>query len=208
MRVSSRNWLPQCRLPKVDSKLKSARAPFDPVVKIGLSVLIGGIALIAGGMFLSRPDRTIPPFSIGAQENTVVAVHVPAWTSDPEIESLIRRFRKVGVTRRDFRSLKVRPTTPDDPNTLYGEVILYIFSDSTWTERDVLHQYLAKHSGEKEEAFRRAFERSARGGFIYARGKTKGWLGPIPGQSTPQKSPTTQILFDDAAPSLMLSGEW
>ena len=197
MRVSSRNWLPQCRLPKVDSKLKPARTPFDPVVKIGLSVLIGGITLIAGGMFLSRPDRTIPPFSIGAQENTVVAMHVPAWTSDPEIESLIRRFRKVGVTRRDFRSLKVRPTTPDDPNTLYREVILYIFSDPTWTERDVLHRYLAKHTGEKEEAFRRAFERSARGGFIYGRGKTKGWLGPIPGPSTPPKSPTTQILFDD-----------
>lgn len=187
------------RLPKVDSKLKSARTPFDPVVKIGLSVLIGGIALIAGGMFLSRPDRTIPPFSIGAQENTVVAVHVPAWTSDPEIESLIRRFWKVGVTRRDFRSLKVRPTTPDDPNTLYREVILYIFSDPTWTQRDMLHRYLAKHTGEKEEAFRRAFERSARGGFIYGRGKTKGWLGPIPDQSTSDKSPTTQILFDDSA---------
>ncbi len=183
----------------MDSKITPARTPFDPVVKIGLSVLIGGIALIAGGMFLSRPDRTIPPFSIGAQENAVVTVHVPAWTSDPEIESLIRRFRKVGVTRRDFRSLKVRPTTPDDPNTLYGEVILYIFSDPAWTERDVLHRYLAKHPGEREETFRRAFERSARGGFLYGRGKTKGWLGPVPDRSPPGKSPTIHVLFDDFA---------
>ena len=183
----------------MDSKIKPARTPFDPVVKIGLSVLIGGIALIAGGMFLSSPDRTIPPFSIGAQENAVVAVHVPAWTSDPEIESLIRRFRKVGVTRRDFRSLKVRPTTPDDPNTLYGEVILYIFSDPAWTERDVLHRYLAKHTGEREETFRRTFEQSARGGFLYGRGKIKGWLGPIPERSPPKTSPTIHVLFDDVA---------
>ena len=70
------------------------KKPFDPVVRIGLTVLLGGFTLIAGGMFLSRPDRTIPPFSIGSQEGTVVAVHVPAWTSDPDIETLIRRFRK------------------------------------------------------------------------------------------------------------------
>lgn len=152
-------------------------------------------------MFLSRPDRTIPPFSIGAQENTVVAVHVPAWTSDPEIESLIRRFRKVGLTRHDFRSLKVRPTTPDDPSTIYQEVVLYIFSDPNWTEPATLHRYLAKHAGEEEAAFRRAFKRSARGGFIYGHGKTKGWLGPIPEPSNPGPSPTIQILFDDAVPS-------
>ena len=185
------------------------KKPFDPVVKIGLTVLLGGLTLIAGGMFLSRPDRTIPPFSIGGQEGTVVAVHVPAWTSDPDIETLIRRFRKVGVTNHDFRSMKVRPTTPDDPATLYREVVLYVFSDPQWTEPETLHRYLAarvpaetgQQVSAEEGAFRREFERSARGGFIYSRGNTKGWLGPIPEPSIPEQRRNVQILFDDLATS-------
>ncbi len=185
------------------------KKPFDPVVRIGLAVLLGGFTLIAGGMFLSRPDRTIPPFSIGSQEGAVVAVHVPSWTSDPEIETLIRRFRKIGVTNHDFRSLKVRPTTPDDPTTLYREVVLYVFSDPRWTEPDTLRRYLAARLLEttgnrldaEEEAFCQEFERSARGGFIYSQGNTKGWLGPIPDPSIPEKRQNIQILFDDLAPS-------
>ena len=181
------------------------KKPFDPVVKIGLTVLLGGLTLIAGGMFLSRPDRTIPPFSIGGQQGAVVAVHVPAWTSDPDIGTLIRRFRKVGVTNRDFRSMKVRPTTPDDPATLYREVVLYVFSDPQWTEPETLRRYLAtrdpaaagQQAGVEESAFRREFQRSARGGFIYSQGRTKGWLGPIPDPSTPEQRQNIQILFDD-----------
>ena len=181
------------------------KKPFDPIVRIGLTVLLGGFALIAGGMFLSRPDRTIPPFSIGGQEGVVVAVHVPSWTSDPEIETLIRRFRKIGVTNHDFRSLKVRPTTPDDPTTLYREVVLYVFSDPRWTKPETLHRYLATRvpaeAGNRldveKEAFRREFERAARGGFIYSQGNTKGWLGPIPEPSIPEKRQNMQILFDD-----------
>ena len=185
------------------------KKPFDPVVRIGLTVLLGGFTLIAGGMFLSRPDRTIPPFSIGGQEGTVVAVHVPAWTSDPDIETLIRRFRKVGVTHHDFRSMKVRPTTPDDPATLYREVVLYVFSDPQWTEPATLRRYLAARvlaaTGNRldaeKEAFRRELERSARGGFIYRQGDTKGWLGPIPDPSLPEQRRNIQILFDDLVPS-------
>ncbi len=181
------------------------KKPFDPVVRIGLTVLLGGFTLIAGGMFLSRPDRTIPPFSIGSQEGTVVAVHVPAWTSDPDIETLLRRFRTIGETHHDFRSMKVRPTTPDDPDTLYREVILYVFSDPRWTEPDTLHRYLATRApaatrnqlDAEEEAFRREFERSARGGFIYTQGNIKGWLGPIPDPSIPEQRQNIQILFDD-----------
>ena len=172
-------------------------------------MLLGGFTLIAGGMFLSRPDRTIPPFSIGSQEGTVVVVHVPAWTSDPDIETLIRRFRKVGVTNHDFRSMKVRPTTPDDPATLYREVVLYVFSDPQWTEPETLHRYLAtrvpaetgQQVSAEEGAFRREFERSARGGFIYSRDNTKGWLGRIPDPSIPEQRQNIQILFDDLAPS-------
>lgn len=185
------------------------KKPFDPVVKIGLTVLLGGLTLIAGGMFLSRPDRTIPPFSIGGQEGTVVAVHVPAWTSDPDIETLIRRFRKVGVTNHDFRSMKVRPTTPDDPATLYREVVLYVFSDPQWTEPETLRRYLATRvsvdAGQQlsvdEAAFHREFQRSARGGFIYSQGNTKGWLGPIPKPSISEEHQNIQILFDDLVPT-------
>ena len=177
------------------------KKPFDPIVRIGLTVLLGGFTLIAGGMFLSRPDRTIPPFSIGGQEGTVVAVHVPSWTSDPEIETLIRRFRKIGRTNHDFRSLKVRPTTPDDPDTLYREVVLYVFSDPRWTEPATLNRYLATRVPAEESAFRRQFERAARGGFIYSQGNTKGWLGPIPEPSIPEKRQNIQILFNDLVPS-------
>jgi len=185
------------------------KKPFDPVVKIGLTVLLGGLTLIGGGMFLSRPDRTIPPFSIGSQEGTVVAVHVPAWTSDPEIKTLIHRFRKVGRTDHDFRSMKVRPTTPDDPATLYREVVLYVFSDPQWTQPETLHRYLATRAtaeagqqvGVEEAAFRREFQRSARAGFIYSQGRTKGWLGPIPDPSLPEQRQNIQILFDDLIPS-------
>jgi len=181
------------------------KKPFDPVVRIGLTVLLGGFTLIAGGMFLSRPDRTIPPFSIGGQEGTVVAVHVPAWTSDPDIETLIRRFRKVGLTDHDFRSMKVHPTTPDDPATLYREVVLYVFSDPQWTQPETLRRYLAARGlaatwnrlDAEEETFRQEFERSVRGGFIYSQGDTKGWLGPIPDPSIPEQRQNIQILFDD-----------
>lgn len=181
------------------------KKPFDPVVRIGLAVLLGGFTLIAGGMFLSRPDRTIPPFSIGGQEGTVVAVHVPAWTSDPDIETLIRRFRKVGATQHDFRSMKVRPTTPDDPATLYREVVLYVFSDPQWTEPETLRRYLAARvlaaTGNRldaeDEAFRQEFQRSARGVFIYSQGNTKGWLGPIPDPALSEQRQNAQTLFDD-----------
>ena len=155
--------------------------------------------LIGGGMFLSRPDRTIPPYSIGSQEGVVVAVHVPASTSDPAIETLIHRFRDVGVAARDFRSMKVRPTTSGDPNTLYRDVILYIFSDPVWTQPDMLHRYLAGHDGKEEEAFRRAWQDAARGGFLYTQGHTKGWIGPIPDQGRPRRHRAIRTLFDDGA---------
>lgn len=84
----------------------------DVLVKLALGVLCTSFALIWSGMFLSRPDRSIPPYSIGSQEGTAVAIHVPGWTSDPEIETLIERFRKVGRETHDFGKMKVRPTTP------------------------------------------------------------------------------------------------
>ena len=88
------------------------KRPLDTVVKMALGVLFGSFALIWGGMFLSRPDRSIPPYSIGSQERTLVAVHVPSWTSDTEIQTLIERFRKVGGESRNFGSHENSPYHP------------------------------------------------------------------------------------------------
>ena len=126
-----------------------------------------------------------------------MAIHVPAWTSDPELKTLIHRFRDVGLATHDFRAMKIRPTTPEDPKKLYQEVTIYIFSDPSWTHPDTLHRYLVKNEGKEEETFHREFEKSARGGFIYIQGKTKGWLGPIPDQSKPEKEQNIQVLFED-----------
>ena len=160
-------------------------------------MLLGGFMLIFGGMYLSRPDRSIPPYSNGWQEGTVVAVHVPAWTSDPEIETLIRRLREVVLATNDLRAMKIRPTNPEDPNDYYREVHIYIFSDPDWTHPDTLHRYLAKKEGQEEETFRQNYEKAARGGFIHLQGKTKGWLGPIPDKSKLEKEQHIQVLFDE-----------
>ncbi len=176
--------------------MKPEKKPLDPVVKIGLSVLLGGFLLIGGGMFLSRPDRTIPPFSIGSQQGTTVAIHVPAWTSDPEIETLIRRFRKVGLESHDFRAMKIQPTTPNHPNGLYQEVTLYIFSNAGWTEPDTLDRYLRSIETLDEEPFAKEFKSLARGGFVYREGYTAGWLGPIPSNKENLNEKNIQVLFN------------
>lgn len=173
--------------------MKPTKKPFDPVVKLGLGVLIGSFLLIFVGMYLSRPDRSIPPYSIGSQEGTVVAVHVPAWTSDPEIETLIRRFRKVGRETRDFGSLKIRPTTPHDPSNLYQRMTMYIFSDHNWTKPEMLHRYLTPDSDGSEDVFKRDFELTARGGYRLDQSEEMGWLGPIDPHGTTSSS--TYVLF-------------
>ncbi len=101
------------------------------------------------------------------------------------------------MATHDLRSMKIRPTTPEDPKNLYQEVTIYIFSDHSWTHPDTLHRYLVKNEGKEEGAFRREFEQSARGGFIYIQGKTKGWLGPIPDKAKPEKKQNIQVLFNE-----------
>ena len=49
----------------------------DTVVKMALGVLVMSFTLIWGGMYLSRPDRSIPPYSVGSQVGHIVATHVP-----------------------------------------------------------------------------------------------------------------------------------
>ena len=185
------------KLLNADSLVKPTKKPLDPVVKIGITVLVGGFILIGGGMYISRPDRSIPPFSIGSQQATTVLIHVPAWTSDPEIESLIRRFRKLGKESHDFRAMKIKPTTPNDPNGFYQEVMLYIFSDPGWTEPDKLERYLRSREAPEGMGFARDFIAAARGGFVYREGSMAGWLGPIPETKEKLEEQNIQVLFDE-----------
>ena len=151
------------------------KRPLDTVVKMALGVLFGSFALIWGGMFLSRPDRSIPPYSIGSQERTLVAVHVPSWTSDTEIQTLIERFRKVGGESRNFGAMKIHPTTPDDPLGRYQHIAIYIFTEEGWTEPEVLHKYV---TGEDLKV-REGFEGSLRGFYRLDGPEEEGRLGPI-----------------------------
>jgi hypothetical protein len=137
----------------------------DTVVKLGLGVFVASFALIWGGMFLTRPDRTIPPYSIGSQEGAAVAIHVPSWTSDTEIETLIHRFRKVAREGREFGRMKIQPTTKDDPAGRYRRITIYVFANDHWTEPEMLHRYLAAETSRDpaEQAFRAEFEKTVRG---------------------------------------------
>ncbi|THJ21184.1 MAG: hypothetical protein CAF45_013030 [Nitrospira sp. CG24E] len=161
----------------------------DMVVKLGLGVLVGCFALIWGGMFLTRPDRSIPPYSVGAQEETVVAIHVPDDTSDEDIEKLIERFRIVGHEGRKFEPMKINPTTPDHPGDHYRRMTIYIFSDNTWTEPVTLHKYL---TGED----RGGFQRSLRGLYQLTESEEEGRIGPLPdGSETTAMQADVRQLF-------------
>ena len=82
--------------PLPGSKLKTKK-PLDTVVKLALGVLIGSFTLIWGGMYLSRPDRSIPPYTIGSQVESHRRDACAFWdTTDRGIETLVERFRKVG----------------------------------------------------------------------------------------------------------------
>ena len=151
------------------------KKPLDTVVKLALMVFFGSFALIWGGMYLSRPDRSIPPYSIGSQEGTAVSIHVPGWTSDTEIETLIERFRKVGRETRNFGPMKIRPTTPDDPEGRYRRITIYIFTHDAWAEAPILHKYL---TGEDKDV-RDGFKRALRGFYQLTESEEEGRIGPL-----------------------------
>ena len=153
----------------------SEKKPLDTVVKLALAVFFGSFALIWSGMYLSRPDRSIPPYSIGSQEGTAVAVHVPAWTSDTEIETLIERFRKVGHETRNFGPMKIRPTTPEDPSGHYRRITIFIFTHDAWAEGPILHKYL---TGEDKDV-RDGFKRALRGFYQLTESEEEGRIGPL-----------------------------
>ncbi len=163
----------------------------DHVVRFGLGVFITSFALIFGGMFLTRPDRSIPPYTIGAQEGSYVAVNVPSGTSDGEIETLIRRFRKIARATRDFGPLKIHPTTPGSPQGKYGVVTIYIFAEHKWTEPDVLHEYLAGGDSDLRGNFRKA----VRGTYRLDSEGEEGRIGPLVKKDSAATAAYSRVLF-------------
>lgn len=153
----------------------------DTVVKLALGVFVGSFMLIWGGMYLSRPDRTIPPYSIGSQEGTAVAVHVPPWTKDEEMAALIQRFRRVAHEQRNFGRMKIQPTTPTHPTRRYDEITLYVFTHDTWAEPHMLHRYLAAvgSTAPEERDFRKSFENAMRGYYRLKGEEEEGRIGPL-----------------------------
>src|SRR4026207_328546 len=70
---------------------KKPKKPLDMVVKLALGVVVMSFTLIWGGMYLTRPDRSIPPYSIGSQVGHIVAAQVPHDTAVLSVETLLKR---------------------------------------------------------------------------------------------------------------------
>jgi hypothetical protein len=160
----------------------------DMVVKLALGVLVMSFTLIWGGMYLSRPDRSIPPYSVGSQVGHIVAMHVPHDTTDQGVETLVKRFRKVGRQTHHFAKMKVQPTTPGDPGGWYRKIVVYVFDDYGWAEPEMLNKYLA---GDAEVV--KKYEKAMRGYYRLQDQEEEGGLGPMP--KTQEASDATSILF-------------
>ncbi len=173
----------------------------DTVVKLGLFVFVGSFVLIWGGMYLTRPDRSIPPYSVGSQEGTAVAVHVPSWASDTEIETLLYRFQKIGREGRDFGSMKIQPTTPGHQAGRYQRVTIYVFANDHWAEAEMLRRYLTAETSRDpaEQAFRAEFEKTVRGFYRLDKSVEEGRLGRIyqllDGKDTAATAAYSRLLF-------------
>lgn len=150
-------------------------------------------------MFLSRPDRSIPPYSIGAQQGTIVAVHVPPWTSDPEIQALLYRFRSVGKETGNFGTMKIQPTTPNHPRGRYQEITVYVFANHEWASPEVLSRYLALPDppGPEDRQFQKEFESEVRGGFVLTETQIQGWLGPLGWEQAVMPEFAHHVLFEE-----------
>lgn len=162
--------------------------PLDVVVKFALSVFVGSFALIWGGMYLSRPDRSIPPYTVGAQSSYLVATDVPSGTQDDQVEKLVKRFRKIGHQTRDFGPMKIYPTTPGDPKSRYRHIVIYVFDDHRRTDPEVLAKYLAGDATVVHD-----YERSMRGYYRLQDQDEEGGIGPI--LKNGQVTSDTRILF-------------
>lgn len=169
-------------------KPKKPKKPLDMVVKLALGVLVMSFTLIWGGMYLSRPDRSIPPYSVGSQAGHIVATHVPRDTTDQGVETLVKRFRKVGRQTHHFAAMKIQPTTPGDPGGWYRKIVIYVFDDYGWTEPEMLKRYL-----DRDASVVKKFEQSMRGYYRLQDQEEEGGLGPIPKGN--EISDATRVLF-------------
>ena len=172
-------------MPPSDPKTKQS---LDIVVKFALGVFVGSFALVWGGMYLSRPDRSIPPYTVGAQSGFLVVTDVPRGTTDEEVESLVKRFRKVGHHTHDFAQMKIHPTTPGDPGGPYKQIMIYVFDYHGWTDPEVLVKYLAG-----DGAVVKDYERAMGGYYRLLDQEEDGGLGPMPQEG--HISSETRVLF-------------
>jgi hypothetical protein len=161
----------------------------DTVVKLALGVVVMSFTLIWGGMYLTRPDRTIPPYSVGSQVGHIAAMHVPHDTTDLGVETLVKRLRKVGRQTHHFAKMKIQPTTPGDPNGWYRKVVVYVFANDGWAEPEVLNKFLA---GDPTTV--KNYEKEMRGYYRLQDQEEEGGLGPIP-KAGAEVSDATRILF-------------
>ena len=148
--------------------------PLDPLVKTALTLCIGLIVITVVGMILTAPDRSIPPYSVMAQNGENVTVNVPPRTPDSEIEALLVRFQAAGQGNRDgFAHLKIKPTTPGDPAGRYQRVTIYVFDNAGLADESSLKGYV---SGADPLA-RSGFERGVRGTYRLAAEMEYGAVG-------------------------------
>ena len=139
-----------------------APKPLDPLVKTALTLCIGLIAITVVGMILTAPDRSIPPYSVMAQNGEHVTVHVPPRTTAPEIEALLVRFQAAGHGNREgFARLKIKPTTPGDPAGRYQRVTIYVFDNTGLADESALNEYVRG----ADPLARSSFERGVRGSY-------------------------------------------
>ena len=137
-----------------------APRPLDPLVKTALTLCIGLIVITVVGMILTAPDRSIPPYSVMAQNGENVTVNVPPRTTAPEIEALLVRFQAAGHGNRDgFAHLKIKPTTPGDPAGRYQRVTIYVFDNTGLADESALNDYIRG----ADPLAKSSFERGVRG---------------------------------------------
>jgi hypothetical protein len=137
-----------------------APRPLDPLVKTALTLCIGLIVITVVGMILTAPDRSIPPYSVMAQNGENVTVNVPPRTTAPEIEALLVRFQAAGHGNRDgFTHLKIKPTTPGDPAGRYQRVTIYVFDNAGLADEFSLNDYVRG----ADPLAKSSFERGVRG---------------------------------------------
>ncbi len=170
------------------------KKPLDPLVKAALTISIGLIILTVVGMILTAPDRSIPPYSVMAQQGESVTVDVPPRTTDIEIEALLVRFQTVGHgDRGQFARLKIKPTTPGDPAGLYQRVTIYVFDNPGLAEEAALKDYLFS----RDPLARSSFERGVRGLYRLTADTEMGAMGFVPDGTTAggRASAGARILF-------------